>query len=169
MKVSKFEKKLFDQPVFDGPGESKQPTIVLTKEDFNDPYTDPNDDNGNVISFEDLIKLQKQDPEADDTPNEKQLPSSPKEIGEQALKEGETSSKSITGPTGTEIGVGNENLNPVKTQVEKSLVPACKAPKENIVTEDVYPKKALIILCSLVSVLFIVLIIIGIIGLIFVL
>ena len=72
MKVSTFEKKLFDQPVFDGCFVFKSPTIVPTEEDFNEPYTDPNDDNGNVISFKDLIELQKQDPEADDTPNEKE-------------------------------------------------------------------------------------------------
>ena len=46
MEVSTFEKKLFDQPVFDGHFESKPPTIVLTEEDFNEPYRDPNDDNG---------------------------------------------------------------------------------------------------------------------------
>ena len=88
-----------------------------------------------------------------------------KEIGEQTLKEGETSSKLTTGLIRTEIGVGNENLNPVKMQVEKSLAPACKGPKENIVTEDVYPQRVLIILCILVSVLHIVLIAIGLVGL----
>ena len=98
---------------------------------------------------------------------EKQPPSSPKEIGEQALKEGENSSKLTTGLTRKEIGIGNENLNPVMTQVEKA--PACKAPKENTVTEEVYPRRTLIILLALVFVLFIILIIIGIIGLIFVL
>ena len=97
----------------------------------------------------------------------KQPPCSPKEIGKQALKEGETSSKLTTGLTGTEIGVGNENLNPMKTGVEKAAV--CKAPKENTVTEEVYPKRTLIFFLALVSVLFIILIIIGIIGLFFVL
>ena len=58
-------------------------------------------------------------------------------------------------------------MDPVKTEVEK--VPACKAPKENTVTEEVYPKRTLIFLLALVSVSFILLIIIGIIGLIFVL
>ena len=94
-------------------------------------------------------------------------PSSPKGIGEQALKEGETSSKLTTGLIGTEIGVGNENLNPVMTQVEKA--PACKPPKENTVAVEVYPKRTLIFLLALVSVSFIILIIIGIIGLIFIL
>ena len=98
---------------------------------------------------------------------EKQLPSSPKGIGEQALKEGETSSKLTTGLIGTEIGVKNENLNPVMTQVEKA--PACKPPKENTVAVEVYPKRTLIFLLALVSVSFIILIIIGIIGLIFIL
>ena len=73
---------------------------------------------------------------------EKQLPSSPKGIGEQVLKEGETSSKLTTGLIGTEIGVGNENLNPMMTQVEKA--PACKPPKENTVAVEVYPKRTLI-------------------------
>ena len=34
MEVSTFEKKLFDQPVFDGCFQSKYPVIVLTEEDF---------------------------------------------------------------------------------------------------------------------------------------
>ena len=59
MEVSTFEKKLFDQPVFDGHFQSKHPTIVLTEEDYKESYMHPNDDN--VISFKDLIELQKQD------------------------------------------------------------------------------------------------------------
>ena len=62
VEVSTFEKKLFDQPVFDGRFQSKHPRIVLTEEDYKEPYTCPNDDN--VISFEDLIELQKQDQRA---------------------------------------------------------------------------------------------------------
>ena len=59
MEVSTFEKKLFDQLVFDGRFQSKHPTIVLTEEDYKESYMHPNDDN--VISFKDLIELQKQD------------------------------------------------------------------------------------------------------------
>ena len=93
----------------------------------------------------------------------KQPPCSTQEIDELALKEGETSSKSTTGLTGTEIGVGNENLNPMKTQVEKT--PVCKAPQENTVTEEVYPQRALTFLIILVFTFLVILLIIGLIGL----